>query len=264
MNKYHKTALEEPQLCPMDSDLLMLEHKPQSASGHHTRAITLHNILCAKFRFLLFCTKFWLQRCSAIILYAVIRYLLYSDWISWLCQQPCIAWPATGNKLKLATFDIVALYPSINLDSERGLKSLKWFLETECDFSEQLWEFILVLAWFVLTHCYVACPEITTYIFDQVIGTVFQWWIQSFIWFTWRLVFLCDSNTVLVSTQDSLMMNFVLGTVPIKKSLQRNSTMLICPFRWFGLFSSYPIQPFSSTLKLEFHVPLWLNSPGNL
>ena len=66
----------------------------------------------------------------------------------------------TGNKLKFATFDVVALYPSIDL--ERGLKSLKWFLETECDFSEQLCDFILVLARFVLTHCYVACPEITS------------------------------------------------------------------------------------------------------
>jgi hypothetical protein len=59
--------------------------------------------------------------------------------------------------------------PSIDL--ERGLKSLKWFLETECDFNEQLRNFILGLAHFVPTHCYVACPEFGTYIFHQVICT---------------------------------------------------------------------------------------------
>ena len=75
----------------------------------------------------------------------------------------------TGNKLKFATFGVVALYPSIDL--ERGLKSLIWFLETKCDFSEQLCYFIWVLARFVLTHCYVACPEITTNKFHQIIGT---------------------------------------------------------------------------------------------
>ena len=41
MDKYHKAALEAEQLCPIH--LLMNEHKPQSASGLLTRAITLPN-----------------------------------------------------------------------------------------------------------------------------------------------------------------------------------------------------------------------------
>ena len=158
MDKYHKAALEAPQLCPID--LLMKEHKPPSASGLRTRAITSHN-------------NYYTCQVSTF-LHQVLAPKVFShpfvlrDSLSFVQRLDRLIVP-TGNKLKFATFDVVALYPSIDL--ERGLKSLKWFLETECDFSEQLCDFILVLARFVLTHCYVACPEITTNIFHQVIGT---------------------------------------------------------------------------------------------
>jgi hypothetical protein len=44
-------------------------------------------------------------------------------------------------------------------------------METQCDFQEELRDFILILARFVLTHCYISCPEISTSIFHQIIGT---------------------------------------------------------------------------------------------
>ena len=77
--------------------------------------------------------------------------------------------------------------------------------------------------------------------------------MQSFTWFTWRLVlrvvFSGVSNAIHVSIQDLLMMGFMLGTVPIKilKSLQRNWNVLMCWFRLFGLF--YQTQPYYFTLK---------------
>ncbi len=44
-------------------------------------------------------------------------------------------------------------------------------METICDFKDELRDFILILARFVLTHCYISCPEISTNIFHQIIGT---------------------------------------------------------------------------------------------
>ena len=45
-------------------------------------------------------------------------------------------------------------------------------METQSDFKDELRDFILILARFVLTHCYITCPEISTNIFHQIIGTL--------------------------------------------------------------------------------------------
>ena len=75
-----------------------------------------------------------------------------------------------GHTLRFATFDVTALYPSIDL--ERGLNSLTWFLKTFCvEFQPAVTELIMVLARFVLTHCYISCPEVSANPFLQLIGT---------------------------------------------------------------------------------------------
>jgi hypothetical protein len=57
---------------------------------------------------------------------------------------------SVSHNLRFATFDVTALYPSMDL--ERGLKSLKWFLETLCfEFEPAVTELILILARFILT-----------------------------------------------------------------------------------------------------------------
>jgi hypothetical protein len=158
MDKYHKAALETPCLCPID--LLMKEHKPPSASGLRTRAITSHDnyFTCQISTFL-----------HQVLVPKVFSHpFVLRDSLSFIQKLDALILPESNN-LRFATFDVVALYPSIDL--ERGLKSLKWFLETECDFNEQLPNLILDLARFVLTHCYVACPELGTSIFHQVNGT---------------------------------------------------------------------------------------------
>jgi hypothetical protein len=79
------------------------------------------------------------------------------------------AMPVTPG-LRVATFDVVALYPSINI--ERGLISLRWFLNTFCFcYDQSVRDLIMVLARFVLTHSFISCPEISVHPFLQLIGT---------------------------------------------------------------------------------------------
>jgi hypothetical protein len=76
-----------------------------------------------------------------------------------------------GPNLRVTTFDVTALYPSIDL--ERGLNSLRWFLNTFCSEYQDtdLKDLIMVLSRFVLTHCFITCPEISNNPFHQLIGT---------------------------------------------------------------------------------------------
>ena len=49
---------------------------------------------------------------------------------------------------------------------------MKWFLNTFCtEFLPDVVQLVLVLARFVLTHCYIACPEVSVNPFLQLIGT---------------------------------------------------------------------------------------------
>ncbi len=157
MDKYHKAAIADPRLCPIE--LLMKEHKPPSQTGLRTRAIVSHdNYFTVQSSQFLHC-----------MLYPYVfkhRFVL-NDSLSLIRMLDRLVVP-TDNRLRWATYDVHALYPSIDL--ERGLKSLQWFMETECNFNDNLREFILVLARFVLTHSYIYCPEISTNIFHQVIG----------------------------------------------------------------------------------------------
>jgi hypothetical protein len=69
---------------------------------------------------------------------------------------------------KVATADVVALYPSIDIPS--GMKALQWFLEVHSNFSAELQQFILKLAEFVLDYNYVETDGIGSGIFKQVVG----------------------------------------------------------------------------------------------
>ena len=158
MDKYHKAALEMPRLCPMD--LLMKEHKPPTISGLRTRAITSHD-------------NYYTCQISTF-LHQVLAPKVFShqfvlkDSLSFIRMIDTLNTPFNDN-LRFATYDVTALYPSIDL--ERGLKSLEWFLGAECNFNNELSDFILTLSRFVLTRCYISCPEISENIFHQVIGT---------------------------------------------------------------------------------------------
>ena len=158
LDKYHQGAIESPHLCPID--LLMKEHKPPSASGLRTRAIIPNNnyFTCQESNFL-----------HCMLAPKVFSHpFVLRDSLSFVRMLDKLKVPFENN-LRFATYDVTALYPSIDL--ERGLQSLKWFMETQCDFQEELRDFILILARFVLTHCYISCPEISTSIFHQIIGT---------------------------------------------------------------------------------------------
>jgi hypothetical protein len=77
---------------------------------------------------------------------------------------------SANQNLRFATFDVTALYPSIDL--EWGLNSLKQFLKTFCsEFQPEVKRLVLVLACFILTHCYISCPEVSANPFLQMIGT---------------------------------------------------------------------------------------------
>ena len=145
LDKYHQGAIESPHLCPID--LLMKEHKPPSASGLRTRAIIPNNnyFTCQESNFL-----------HCMLAPKVFSHpFVLRDSLSFVRMLDKLKVPFENN-LRFATYDVTALYPSIDL--ERGLQSLKWFMETQCDFQEELRDFILILARFVLTHCFISCP----------------------------------------------------------------------------------------------------------
>ena len=158
MDKYHQGAIDSPHLCPID--LLMKEHKPPSSSGLRTRPIIPNKnyFTCQDSNFL-----------HCMLAPKVFSHpFVLRDSLSFVRMLDKLNVPS-DNSLRFATYDVTALYPSI--DMERGLQSLQWFMETECDFKDELKDFILILARFVLTHCYISCPEISTNIFHQIIGT---------------------------------------------------------------------------------------------
>jgi len=157
MDKYHKAAVADPRLCPIE--LMMKEHKPPSSTGIRTRAIvSLDNYLTGQDSQFLHC-----------MLHPFVfkhRFVL-KDSLTFVRMLDELVVP-NDNRLRWATYDVQALYPSIDL--ERGLKSLKWFMETECNFNDNLQDFIMTVARFVLTHSYIYCPEISTNIFHQIVG----------------------------------------------------------------------------------------------
>ena len=65
--------------------------------------------------------------------------------------------------------DVNALYPSIHL--ARGMAALKWFMDHHTNFNEPLKDLCLKLAQFVLTNNFVACEELGSAIYHQIIGT---------------------------------------------------------------------------------------------
>jgi hypothetical protein len=51
------------------------------------------------------------------------------------------------------------------------MQSLLWFMDSFCSFCPELRDLILDVARFVLTHCFIKCPEISQGVFHQLIGT---------------------------------------------------------------------------------------------
>lgn len=72
------------------------------------------------------------------------------------------------NNISVVTADVVALYPSI--DIQDGLIALRWFLDDSTKFSPVLKLFIMELAKFVLENNFVEAKDIGSGIFQQVIG----------------------------------------------------------------------------------------------
>ena len=154
-DKYHNACLKEPRLCPIY--LLPKVHK----SGMETRPI-VNNV------------NYYTCQVSTF-LHCILKPKVFAnehiltDSVSLIRLLDGVRVPA-GHKLRIATFDVTALYPSIHLES--GLRSLAWFLETFCpEFSPVVKELVIVLARFVLRHCYISCPEVSEHPFLQLIGT---------------------------------------------------------------------------------------------
>jgi len=155
LDKYHNNCLREPKLCPLK--LLYKVHKP----GINTRPI-IDN------------TNYYTCQ-SSTFLHHLLGPAVFNnahvlkDSLALIRKLDKVNVSANQN-LRFATFDVTALYPSIDL--ERGLNSLKWFLETFCaEFQPEVKRLVLVLARFVLTHCYISCPEVSANPFLQMIGT---------------------------------------------------------------------------------------------
>lgn len=72
------------------------------------------------------------------------------------------------NTISVATADVVALYPSI--DIKDGLIALRWFLDDSTNFSIDFKLFIMEMAKFVLENNYVEAPGIGSGLFQQIVG----------------------------------------------------------------------------------------------
>ena len=72
------------------------------------------------------------------------------------------------SNIHIATADVVALYPSIDIKS--GQEALKWFLDKLTNFSDSLKKFILHIADWVLDNNYVEVEGVGSGIFKQVVG----------------------------------------------------------------------------------------------
>ena len=154
-DKYHEACLQEPRLCPLY--LLPKVHKP----GVEVRPIVpnLNYYTCQTSTFLHHILESKVFRNEHVL----------RDSLSLIRKLDQVNVPL-NHKLRFATFDVTALYPSIDL--ERGLNSLKWYLETFCcEFPHDVKKLVLALARFVLTHCYISCPEVSADPFLQLIGT---------------------------------------------------------------------------------------------
>ncbi len=138
----------------------------------------------------------------------------------------------------------------------------KWFMETQCDFKNQLRDFSLVLALGHTTTCLVMrlAPIYFIKSLARRCEPSLQWCTQSSIWFESRLTSSIDSKAVSVSTQDSLTTDFVhtsgtdLTKISSSKCLHQNSTVPTHRSRQFGVV--FLKLPFSSMYQVKFQVVL--------
>ena len=116
-NDWHSASLSEPRLCSIY--LLWKEHKPPDARGVRTRAIIPNNgyYTCQISKFL-----------HEMLASAVDRHpFILRDSLSLI--RVLEEHPA-HRQIRIATYDVTALYPSIDLNE--GISSLRWFLKTFC------------------------------------------------------------------------------------------------------------------------------------
>ena len=154
LKKWQNNCLLQPHLCPIY--LLWKVHKP----GEEVRPIVPNKGYYT-------CQQSQLLHC--LLAPAVFRNEhVLRDALTLIRRMDKMQ---TGPNLRVTTFDVTALYPSIDL--ERGLTSLRWFLNTfSSEYQDnKLKDLIMVLARFVLTHCFITCPEISKNPFHQLIGT---------------------------------------------------------------------------------------------
>ena len=154
LQKWHKNCLLQPHLCPIY--LLWKIHKP----GWEVRPIVPNKgyYTCQLSQFL-----------HCVLAPAVFRNEhVLKDALTLIRRMDRMQ---TGSNLRVTTFDVTALYPSIDL--ERGLNSLRWFLQTFCvEYQDKTFkDLIMVFARFVLTNCFISCPEVSENPFLQLIGT---------------------------------------------------------------------------------------------
>ena len=155
LDNYHQCCLKEPKLCPLK--LLYKIHKP----GISVRPIIDNtNYYTCQMSTFLHCLLGPKDFQNPHVL---------KDSLT-LIRRLNEVRVSANHCLRFATFDVTALYPSIDL--ERGLNSMIWFLNTFCfEFQSEVTQLVLVLARFVLTHCYISCPEVSANPFLQLIGT---------------------------------------------------------------------------------------------
>jgi hypothetical protein len=155
LDNYHKVFLREPKLCPLR--LLYKIHKP----GISVRPIidNTNYYTCQSSTFL-----------HCLLGPSVFRNThVLKDSLTLISKLDKVRVSAAHN-LRFTTFDVTALYPSIDL--ERGLNSIKWFLNTFCvEFQPDVACLVLILTRFVLTHCFISCPAVSVNPFLQLIGT---------------------------------------------------------------------------------------------
>jgi hypothetical protein len=75
-----------------------------------------------------------------------------------------------NHSIRFATIEVIALYPSIDLECCFNL--MAWFLNTfRVEFQPEVSQLVFMLARLVLTHSYISYPEVSPSLFLQLIGT---------------------------------------------------------------------------------------------
>jgi hypothetical protein len=117
----------------------MKKHKPPSSSGLRTRAIIPNkNYFTCQDSHFLHCMLAPKVFSNPFVLWDSLSFVRMLDKLN----------APSDDSLRFATYvlTVTALYPPIDL--ERGMQSLKWFMETKCDFKDELRDFIFMMKFY--------------------------------------------------------------------------------------------------------------------